>query len=139
MITYKTGNIVDVESGFILHGCNAQGVMGSGVAKALRDKYPEIYEPYRKYCQESKISEILGKIFCHSISQSLCIGNAITQEYYGRDGRKYVSYDALDRVFRQISEFPGLEILQKIHMPKIGSGLGGGNWKVVEAIANHHL
>ena len=30
----------------IVHGCNAQGVMGAGVAKAIRTKYPEAYSNY---------------------------------------------------------------------------------------------
>jgi O-acetyl-ADP-ribose deacetylase (regulator of RNase III) len=34
------GNIVDLSRGFIVHGCNAQGAMNFGVAKAIRDKYP---------------------------------------------------------------------------------------------------
>lgn len=34
MIQYKTGNLLDTPDSYIVHGCNAQGVMGSGVAKA---------------------------------------------------------------------------------------------------------
>ena len=47
MITHKyNSNITEVTQGVIVHGCNAQGVMGSGVAKQLRAKYPEIYVDY---------------------------------------------------------------------------------------------
>ncbi len=36
MITYKQGDLMKASETYIAHGCNAQGVMGSGVAKAIR-------------------------------------------------------------------------------------------------------
>ena len=33
--------------------------MGAGIAKTIRDKYPDAYEVYREYYQEN---DILGKI-----------------------------------------------------------------------------
>ena len=35
---YKTGDLLAVPSGHIVHGCNAQGAMGAGVALAIRNK-----------------------------------------------------------------------------------------------------
>ncbi len=40
MSKYVSGDIRCVSSGIIVHGCNAQGVMGSGVALALRTTWP---------------------------------------------------------------------------------------------------
>lgn len=40
MIEYRKGNLLDITSGVIVHGCNMRGVMGSGVALAIRNKYP---------------------------------------------------------------------------------------------------
>ena len=37
----KFGNILDAK-GIIMHGCNAQGVMGSGLAKDIRERWPAV-------------------------------------------------------------------------------------------------
>ena len=64
---------------------------------------------------------------------------------------KYVSYDAIDEAMLNLdyvltiySEIPFVGNVNKflskdISMPKIGAGLGGGNWNVIEAIINHRL
>jgi O-acetyl-ADP-ribose deacetylase (regulator of RNase III) len=33
------------------HGCNCQGSMGPGIAKGFRERYPEMYEEYRRRCK----------------------------------------------------------------------------------------
>lgn len=35
-ILFKTGNILDVREGIIVHGCNLKGVMGSGLALQIK-------------------------------------------------------------------------------------------------------
>ena len=35
---------------YLLNEVNCQGKMGSGVAKAIRDKYPKVYETYLNTC-----------------------------------------------------------------------------------------
>ena len=37
MIQYKKGDLLSVTKGIIAHGCNAQGVMGSGVALQIKN------------------------------------------------------------------------------------------------------
>lgn len=38
-------NLFDVLHGSILvHACNAQGVMGRGIAKEMKEKFPKNYE-----------------------------------------------------------------------------------------------
>lgn len=126
---YIKGDLFTTNALIILHGCNAQGVMGSGVAKIVREKYPESY----KFYVESKKDLKLGDIYVwHEKGKTIVHG--ITQEFYGRDSTKYVSYDAIDEVMKRVEEtFPN----QVVAMPQIGAGLGGGNWPVIEAIICH--
>ena len=46
-ILYKQGDLTQAEEYIIAHGCNAQGKMGSGVAKAIRREFPQAYSYYR--------------------------------------------------------------------------------------------
>lgn len=140
IIKYETGDIANVNRGIILHGVNCQGVMGSGVAKALKDKYPQIYTSYQNYIYHTDKEELLGSIDPVSINENLSIINCFTQVFYGYDKKKYVSYDAIDNVFRQAAAYQSLKkdtltgIPLPIYYPMIGSGLGGGNWNVISEI-----
>jgi len=130
---FKDSNITEVKSGIIIHGCNAQGVMGSGVAKQLRAKYPDIFTDYLALLQLCKDEQFtpLGQVAFTKVSPDLKIASAITQEFYGRDGKQYVSYDALQAAFYHVSTI-ALISKQEVHVPYlIGAGLGGGDEKTI--------
>lgn len=132
MIQYKKGNLLDVQSGIIVHGCNAQGVMGSGVALAVKQKYPGAYQKYKDMCYGGIP---LGSVVPYHANDELLIANAITQEKFGTNSKRYVSYDAIDTAFRHLWYYAPTEIEETtIHFPKIGAGLGGGDWEVINKI-----
>lgn len=129
----KFGNILSVKSGFIVHGCNARGVMGGGVAASIRSKYPQAYEDYRQEFERSGLK--LGTCVITDIdaAQGLYVANAITQENFGNDGRKYVSYEAIHKAMSIVAEEANDRGLS-VHYPLIGAGLAGGNWGVIQPV-----
>lgn len=136
-ITYIRGDLLSVTSGHIVHGCNAQGVMGSGVALAIATKWPEVYEKYK--LEHATRRMYLGSAHSVEISDRphLLVWNAITQEYFGRTNKRYVSYDAIESSLSKIntSVIELKDVIQPvINIPKIGAGLGGGNWSIIEKI-----
>jgi len=133
---YKNGDLLTVNSGIIVQGCNAQGVMGSGVAKLLKEKYPSCFQ---NYITDLNSGHRLGDVSWSSANSlsvyspdDLCIASGITQEFYGRDPNvQYVSYDAITDVFDEI--FVVAKDLDRcVNMPKIGAGLGNGDWSIIE-------
>lgn len=144
MIKYiQDSNICSIKSGVILHGCNAQGVMNSGVAKQLRALYPQIYFDYLQVINTNNELQIpsLGHSSTTRVSPTLIIISGITQEFYGRDGRQYVDYDAMETVFINAASDASHYGLQ-LHVPyMIGAGLGGGNLETIthtlEAVSDH--
>lgn len=137
MIQYRKGNLLDVQTGIIAHGCNCQGVMGSGVALAVRNKYPVAYDKYRYECMgltDDARSALLGRYNIVPVAPGLWVANMFTQDIYGGDGQKYVSYDAIDACFASINTRG-----HTLNIPKIGAGLGGGDWNVIESIINHRV
>ncbi len=111
-----------------VHGCNAQGVMGSAVAAVVKKLYPSAYKAYKVGQKESGLN--LGDTFC-AVVGNVTIVNAITQEFYGRDGKQYVSYDAVIRALEDVVRIAGDK---PIHLPLIGGGLGGGDSRRLTAI-----
>jgi O-acetyl-ADP-ribose deacetylase (regulator of RNase III) len=132
--------IASVQEGLILQQVNAQGVMGSGFAKALYEKYPWVRE---RYCDRYLMNQYhrgldyMGDIQVVEINPKLFVVNMVAQQFYGKDGKRYTSYDALDTCFSKIASKRTAGM--PIHHPLIGCGLGGGCWSVVEALFELHL
>lgn len=122
------GNLLSARTPFIMHGCNAQGVMGSGVAKALRDYNERIFRDYRRAYETDGLK--LGDVIPVDGGDWIVL-NAITQEFYGRDGKRYASYDAITEAVLNTNT---LASGQAVAMPMIGCGLGGLRWSVVKQI-----
>ena len=138
---YKTGDLTEATEKYIAHGCNSHGVMGSGVALAIKNKFPEAFKSYKKFIKEC---DRLGKTplgLCQaaliddgkSWEDSKVILNLITQYGYGNDGFRYAMYDAIDDALRDT----GLKN-EEIAISLIGCGLGGARWSVVEMIIKEY-
>lgn len=118
-------DITTVEHGAILHGVNCQNVMGSGIALAIKTKWPEVYKVFKSSRPEDRV---LGHIQPVCVERTLWVFNCFTQEFYGRDGKRYASVDGIEEavemafIFAQVNKLP-------VFMPMIGCGLGGLDWK----------
>lgn len=131
MIKYNKGNLLDVTAGVIVHGCNAKGVMGSGVALGIKTKYPKAYLAYKDF--EYLRGLRLASLSMVKVAPDLYIANLVTQEAYGRDPKvKYVSYGAVHLGFEKLQEHFDIKI--PFHFPKIGAGLGNGDWNEIAKI-----
>ena len=136
-VNYVNGNLLDMKTNFICHQVNCQGVMGSGLAKQIREKWPCVYDVYKKRVSPKE----LGKICLVNIVGNVPIQgviNMFAQNDYGRDGRRYTSYDAFWSCLHEIKN-----ILPKgdtIAFPDhIGCGLDGANWNIIRAMIEEVL
>jgi O-acetyl-ADP-ribose deacetylase (regulator of RNase III) len=127
-IQYLNKDITTVDRGIIAHGCNTQGVMGSGVAKFLRDKYPSIFPRYAEICAEFKDNpeHLLGDVVFEVIGEGLVVANCFTQHLYGRNG-KFATADAIRDSLAVTYGVAGILELP-VYLPKIGAGRGGLDW-----------
>lgn len=117
----------------IAHGCNAQGKMRSGFAKVVRDLNEGVFNTYINSGHK------LGTVSYFTLYPNVYVANCITQEFFGYDGGKYTSYDAVDSCFKDINLiatelFKSSNNKVKLMFPKIGSVLGGGNLEIINTI-----
>lgn len=145
-IEYRDGNLLDSDLRLIAHGCNAKGVMGSGIALAIKERYPEAFWLYRNRYEESGL--ITGQVIPALCKDNRVVFNCITQATYGRDPNvRYVDYDGVMKCVQEINrlvvEFdePGslgdfftVAYDREVGFPMIGAGLGNGDWHIIEAI-----
>ena len=141
MLHYKVGNLLDAPQICIAHQVNCQGVMDSGVAKAIKEKYPKAYEHYKGHCDTKTSKELLGtsqEVHCEIAKRTVI--NLFGQQFQGYDGCSYTSYVALtialDSAFKFIeSENFYYNDPLEIAIPyKMGCDKGGGDWKIVSEI-----
>ena len=135
MVKIVNGNLLDATEDVICHQVNCQGVMNSGVAKAIRDKWPEVYFAYRAYTHSyTDENELLGKSFLVSLNDSpQVVMNMFAQNLYGYDGSSYTSYDAFYKCLEDIKKKVSCHC--SIAFPyKIGSDRGGASWDVIYAM-----
>ncbi len=134
MIEYIKKDVCDIETGVVAHGVNCQGVMGSGVAGALRRKYPHIFTRYKNICDlcSPRTEQVLGMVDAVDVRGEsepiLIVVNCFTQDHYGRDSKRYANAEAVKRsVDSAVLIALGLGL--PFYMPKIGCGLGGLDWE----------
>jgi O-acetyl-ADP-ribose deacetylase (regulator of RNase III) len=133
-IEYRRGDLLQTDIRHIIHGCNSRGAMGSGVAKAIRDKYPQAYRDYSDCYNNSGLE--LGTVVVSVQDDGKVIHNAITQQDFGSDpSRVYVSYWAIANVFRHIESWG----IKEIALPQLGAGLARGDWNVISSIIENTL
>jgi O-acetyl-ADP-ribose deacetylase (regulator of RNase III) len=113
------------------HGCNCQGSMGAGIAKAFREHYPAMYEQYRARCKAKPRQFNLGDCWLWQEDGKPAVFNLGTQEHYWR---ARASYEAIEQALRRMRERADAEGVRSIAIPRIGVGYGGLSWKKVRAI-----
>lgn len=137
-------NIIFAEEDIIAHGCNAQGKMGSGVAKAIRARWPAAYAQYKGYYDSINGELPLGVAQIVAVEYQdneviKFVANCITQQYYGYDNKTYASLNAIISSLKEVVEF-AYKYNYSVALPPIGCGLGGLSWSdvgpVIEEIFN---
>lgn len=117
----------------IAHGCNTGGIMGAGIAKQIRERFPAAFEQYKKRCRAGQFS--LGDVdhwhgrVGERIYDVFSLGTQVTT---GRDARLVAIEDSMRRMVAIAERLK----IDAIGMPKIGCGLGGLAWAHVAQIVH---
>lgn len=132
MIKYVQGDLFETRADIIAHGCNCLGAFGAGVAKIIAIKYPKARWYYLDKFDEDgwKLGDVQ---FVKTSSGETYIANCATQNTFRQRGVCHVDYDAVRTTMTRVKEFAKDKGLT-IAIPKIGAGLAGGDWNIIENI-----
>lgn len=132
-INHFTGSVLDSDAPIIAHQVNCIGVMGAGVAKCIRKKYPDIMTTYSRWCKTYG-SNLLGMVLDYPTDNNQIIANCFAQDKTGSD--RQTNYEAFYNCLvnlKKAVDYYGFE--HRIAFPyKIGCGLGGGDWSIILAM-----
>jgi O-acetyl-ADP-ribose deacetylase (regulator of RNase III) len=137
MIKIVQGDLLQATENIIGHQVNCQAKMNSGVAKSIRERYPQVYNEYmlkaEPYVKAGLSQELLGMVqFVEIIRNEKYVANIFGQLNYGYGGKQYTSNLALYNGFKKIRQ--GAEKLDmSVALPYgIGCYRGGADWREVE-------
>lgn len=127
------GDLLQAKEDILGHQVNCQGVMGLGVALALRERYSNLFPVYKEFCDNSTPNDLLSK--CQIVKTgSKFTANLFAQLNFGRQKIRYTDYDALKSSMMTLRD----EAIKKglsIALPyNIGCGLANGYWSVIESM-----
>lgn len=144
MITYLTGDATRPAAtpALIMHVCNDIGGWGRGFVLALSARWPEPEAAFR-----SQVLRGLGSVQTVQVSghagqaNEIIVANMVAQHGIAptREGQPPIRYDALSRCLIDIDRMLNLRPEMTIHAPRLGCGLAGGEWVIVEALINRYL
>ena len=124
----------------ICHQTNCRGVAGAGLAKAIRERFPNWYSAYRAVASPDMLGNAQFTPTDASFACVIC--NLYGQLDFGRD-KRYTEYRALRRSLKTLRNWLdkiGVTEDYEIRIPYgIGCGLAGGDWSYVSEILETEL
>lgn len=134
ILTEAYGDIFDVASDYecdaVGHGANVDGLMGAGIARLFKNKFPSNYKLYREICFLAKRNNIeIAGSYCGllDINSGKAVYNLFTQDRPGHNAR-------IEWVAESFEDVVSSEVFSPVRMciPKIGCGIGGLEWEDVK-------
>lgn len=118
----------------IVHICNDKNRWGAGFVLALNKKWSE---PERMYRELDETKRQLGYVQYVQVDSNIIVVNMIGQHDIKPNsmGVPPIRYSAVKECLQQVDK-TAVELFDNatIHMPRIGCGLAGGNWEIMEAV-----
>ena len=123
----------------IVHICNDIGGWGKGFVMAISKRWKKPENQYREWLK-SKDGFELGKVQFVQVEEDLWVANLIGQHKINKDenGNAPIRYDAIEDGLKEVASF-AKENNASVHMPRIGCGLAGGKWEMIEPIILQRL
>jgi len=158
-ITYITGDATEPVGGgarLIAHVVNDIGLWGAGFTAALDAKWPGVGDDYRDWHLRQKRhwgQECfgLGEV-SHVIADSIhafpgdhpgigiWVVNMLAQQgVRSKANPRPLRYDALGSCLMKLGRVASEHPIYSVHMPRIGCGLAGGRWAIVEELITDAL
>lgn len=132
MITIVHGNIFNSKCQTIVNAVNCVGVMGKGLALQYKNRYPKMFEEYRKICLNSSFYP--GCLHLYNASDYKIINFPTKNDW--RNPSEYRYIEAGLETFKAV--YKNWDIVS-IAFPPLGCGLGGLEQEKILAMIKEKL
>jgi O-acetyl-ADP-ribose deacetylase (regulator of RNase III) len=138
------GDILLSQADLIAHGISPQDPFDSGLALALRERWPSMVRDYR-HAMRSKAVEP-GDIWpwtgVRDEGGARRIVNLVTQDTVGQGPAAKPGKATLENVghaLRKLAKFIGDEGIKSLALPRLATGVGKLDWEDVKPLIERHL
>jgi len=136
-ITYLIGDATQPHGTgpkIIAHCCNDAGAWGAGFVLAISGRWPQPEKEYREWKKRQRGPLPLGDVQFVDVGGQITVANIIGQKSTGyMNGQPPIRYLSLCTGLSSVGD-RALQAGASVHMPRIGCGLAGGNWDIVQRI-----
>jgi O-acetyl-ADP-ribose deacetylase (regulator of RNase III) len=127
-ITEIHDNIFNIRCEAIVNAVNTVGVMGGGLALQFKNRYPLMFEGYRKLCKSGEFK--IGDLYVYQGKEQIIV-NFPTKDHYMYPSELEFIEKGMDALIEFLLQH---EFVRSIAIPKLGCGLGGLDWNDVKKI-----
>ncbi len=126
------GNIFNTTSQVIVNTVNCEGVMGRGIALEFKNRFPEMFDKYKEFCEQKLLKPGVLQLYKKS---SPWILNFPTKNYW-----KFPSkMDYVEKGLRKFAATYQQKEITSIAFPKLGTESGGLEWVDVKSLMYKYL
>lgn len=138
MITYLTGDATAPDGAgnkIIAHICNDIGAWGAGFVLAISARWKQPENDYRQWYKSRETNDFaLGAVQLVQAAPDIWVANMVGQHNIQKSNSgPPIRYEAVESCLSKFAEH-ALELNASVHMPRIGCGLAGGKWELVEPL-----
>lgn len=130
--------------GVLFHQVNTLGKFGAGLARQIKKKWPEIAKDYTDYCKTKDELYLAGTYLKSDVQTDTylaytarrCVIHLFAQKTIGKTGRHTI-YTLL--AIALAAAAPAYRNRPCYFPYKMGCGLGGGDWNIVQTLIGENF
>jgi O-acetyl-ADP-ribose deacetylase (regulator of RNase III) len=126
----------------VAHICNTEGVWGAGFTGAVSNRWDTPEKSYRNWYEKKGFptsSFGLGAIEVVQVEYTVFVANMLAETLgWSKEFGPPIRYEALSECLRKLAKRAKI-YNASVHMPRIGAGLAGGSWDVIEGLIQEAL
>ena len=132
MVEYIEGDIFSSPAQVIVNTVNTVGVMGKGLALAFKKRYPDMFDKYRKACENHQLT--VGKLMLFYEPDHWIL------LFPTKDHWRYPSkLEYIESGLKVFTSIYSEKNISSIAFPRLGCGNGELNWNDVRPIMEKYL
>lgn len=144
MIKEVTGDILLSKADLLAHGISAHDPFDSGLALALRERWPALVKDYRHDTHSRGINtgELWAWVGVQENSGVRRIANLVTQNTIGQGPTAKSGKATVENVraaLQSLAKFIAQENITSVALPRLATGVGGLDWEDVKPLVTQYL
>lgn len=132
MLTYHRTSLLESDAQTIVNTVNTVGVMGKGLAAALKSREPDMFKAYKRICDQKLLD--VGKLWLWRSPEQWVL-NFPTKAHWRNPSKLDYIRLGLDKFVSSYEE----KGIREIAFPRLGCGNGGLDWDIVRPMMQSYL